>query len=39
MPLHEEHKRKAGRNYALAGILIGMVVLFFLITLAKLDVI
>lgn len=39
MPLHEEHKRKAGRNYALAGILIGMVVLFFLITLTKLDVI
>lgn len=39
MPLHEEHKKRAGRNYALAGILIATVVLFFIVTLAKLDVI
>lgn len=39
MPLHEEHKKRAGRNYALAGILVGMVVLFFVVTLVKLNVI
>ena len=39
MPLHEEHKKRAGRNYALAGILIALVVLFFVVTLVKLDVI
>lgn len=39
MPLHEEHKKRAGRNYALAGILVAFVVLFFFVTLAKLGVI
>ncbi len=39
MPLHEEHKKRAGRNYALAGILLALVVLFFVATLAKLSVI
>jgi len=39
MPLHEEHKKRASRNYALGGILIAMVVLFFVVTLAKLNVI
>jgi hypothetical protein len=39
MPLHEEHKKRAGRNYALGGILLGLVVLFFVITLVKLGVI
>ena len=39
MPLHEEHKKRAGRNYALAGILLGMIVLFFVVTLVKLGVI
>lgn len=39
MPLHEEHKKRAGRNYALAGVLGFMVILFFFVTLAKLGVI
>lgn len=39
MPLHPEHKKRAGRNYALAGILLGMVMLFFVVTLVKLNVI
>lgn len=39
MPLHDEHKKRAGRNYALAAVLGCMVVLFFCITLVKLGVI
>jgi len=39
MPLHDEHKKRAGRNYALAGVLFAMVFLFFLVTLVKLNVI
>ena len=39
MPLHEEHKKRAGRNYTLAGILFAMVILFFVVTLVKLNVI
>lgn len=39
MPLHEEHKKRAGRNYTLAGILLALVVLFFVVTLVKLNVI
>ncbi len=39
MPLHDEHKKRAGRNYALAAILGGLVLLFFIITLVKLEVI
>lgn len=39
MPLHEEHKKRAGRNYVLAGILLALVVLFFVATLAKMSVI
>lgn len=39
MPLHEEHKKRKGRNYALAGVLVALVVLFFITTLAKLGVI
>lgn len=39
MPLHEEHKKRAGRNYALAGILVTLIVLFFVVTLVKLNVI
>ncbi len=38
MPLHEEHKKRAGRNYALAGVLLGMVALFFVVTLVKYGV-
>lgn len=29
MPLHPEHKRRRGRNYALAGILLFLVILTF----------
>ncbi len=39
MPPSDEHKKRAGRNYALAGVLLAFVVLFFLLTLAKLNVI
>lgn len=39
MPLHEEHKKRAGRNYALAGILLALVALFFVVTLVKVGVI
>ncbi len=39
MPLHEEHKKRASRNYALAGILVALIVLFFVVTLVKLNVI
>lgn len=38
MPFHEEHKKRAGRNYALAAVLLAMIVLFFVITLVKLEV-
>jgi|APSaa5957512535_1039671.scaffolds.fasta_scaffold21908_3 hypothetical protein len=37
MPLHDEHKKRASRNYTLAAILGGLVVLFFIITLVKLG--
>lgn len=37
MPLHEEHNKRKGRNYALAAILGGLVLLFFIITLVKLG--
>jgi hypothetical protein len=39
MPLHEEHKKRKGRNYILAAILGGMVFLFFMVTLVKLGVV
>jgi len=37
MPISEEHKRRRGRNYALAGVLLALVVLFFMITIAKMQ--
>ena len=37
MPITEEHKRRRGRNFALAGVLLALVVLFFMITIAKLQ--
>ena len=37
MPLSEEHKKRRGRNYALAAVLIALIVLFFMITLAKMG--
>lgn len=39
MPLHEEHKKRKGRNIALASILGGLVILFFIVTLVKVGVI
>lgn len=39
MPLHEEHKKRAFRNYVVAGVLGGLVFLFFMVTLVKLGVI
>ncbi|MDP6954078.1 MAG: hypothetical protein QGF53_15095 [Alphaproteobacteria bacterium] len=35
VPYHEQHKKHRRRNLALAGALCALVVLFFLITLAK----
>ena len=36
MPLHEEHKKRRIRNWTIAGLLVVMVVLFYLATIAKL---
>ena len=35
MPITEHHKRKRGVNLALAALLLGLVLLFFAITLVK----
>ena len=37
MPITEEHKRRRGKNLALAGVLLALVALFFAITLVKLG--
>jgi hypothetical protein len=37
MPLGEEHKKKRSRNYALAGVLLAIVVIFFVVTIVKLK--
>jgi len=37
MPLAEEHKRRRGRNVALAGFLFALAVLFFVVTIAKMK--
>ena len=37
MPLSERHRRRRGRNFALAGFLAALVILLFFITLAKLG--
>ena len=37
MPLTRQHKRQRGKNLALAGALLGLVALFFAITLVKLG--
>ena len=39
MPFHKEHKKRAGRNFVLAAILGGLVLLFFVVTLVKLGVV
>lgn len=35
MPITEEHRKRRGRNFALAGALFALVVLFFVITMVK----
>jgi len=35
MPISEQHKRKRGLNLTVAGLLLGLAVLFFAITLVK----
>lgn len=37
MPITERHKRQKSKNFALAGVLFALVVLFFAITLVKLG--
>lgn len=37
MPVTEEHRRRRGRNLALAGVLLALVVLFFILTLVKMG--
>jgi hypothetical protein len=37
MPLSEHHRHRRGRNWALAGTLFGLVVLFFIITIVKMS--
>ena len=37
MPLHDEHRRKRGRNYALAAVLLFLVVLFFVVSIVKMK--
>ncbi len=37
MAITELHKRRRGRNFVLAGVLFGMVVLFFAITIARMG--
>lgn len=37
MPLSEEHKKRRGRNWAVAGFLFAMVVLFYLATIVKIQ--
>jgi hypothetical protein len=37
MPIGEEHKRRRGRNLALAGALLALVLLFFVATLVKMS--
>ena len=35
MPITEEHRRRRGRNFALAGVLVALIVVFYLVTLAR----
>ncbi len=37
MPITQQHKRQRNKNLALAGALLGLMVLFFAITLVKLG--
>ncbi len=37
MPLHEEHKKRRGRNWAIAGFLFVMVALFYAASFVKVQ--
>ena len=37
MPITEEHRRRRGRNYALGGALLVLVIVFFALTLTRLG--
>ena len=37
MPLSEEHRRKRGRNYALAAVLLFLVAFFFVVSVVKMK--
>ncbi|WP_439817390.1 hypothetical protein [Zavarzinia sp. CC-PAN008] len=37
MPVSEMHRKRRTRNYVVAGILVGLVVLFFAISIAKMS--
>ncbi len=37
MPLSEQHRRKRGRNFALAGFLVVLIVLFFAVSIVKMK--
>lgn len=37
MPVSEQHRRKRARNYALAGVLLFLVVLFFVVSIVKMK--
>ena len=37
MPISDMHKKRRNRNLAIAGILVGLVVLFFFITVIKMG--
>jgi hypothetical protein len=37
MPLSDEHRRRRGRNYALAAVLLFLVALFFVVSIVKMQ--
>jgi hypothetical protein len=37
MPLHEEHKKRRIKNWTIAGILLALVILFYLASIARMS--
>jgi hypothetical protein len=37
VPITDEHRRRRGRNLALAGVLAALVILFFILTVVKMG--
>ena len=37
MPIGDMHRERRGRNWALAGVLLALVVLFFVVTIVKMT--